>query len=39
MRLMGKETRLDKLPVKKQGRPPLLGEKLDTMVVISRKCS
>ena len=29
---MGKETRLDKLPVKKQGRPPLLGEKLDTMV-------
>lgn len=29
---MGKETSLEKLPVKKQGRPPLLGENLDLMV-------
>ena len=29
---MGKEISLDKLPVKKQGRPPLLGEKIDVMV-------
>ena len=32
LRLIGKETSLDKLPVKKQGRPPLLGEKIDIMV-------
>ena len=32
MRLMGKETCLDALPIKKQGRPLLLGERLDTMV-------
>ena len=32
LRLMGKETSLDKLPVKKQGRRLLLGEKIDAMV-------
>ena len=32
LRIMGEETCLDALPVKKQGRPPLLGERLDTMV-------
>ena len=32
LRLMGKETSLDTLPLKKQGRPSLLGERLDTMV-------
>ena len=32
LKLMGKETSLDKLPVKKQGRPRLLGEKIGVMV-------
>ena len=31
LRMMGEETYLDALPIKK-GRPPLLGERLDTMV-------
>ena len=31
-RMMGEETCLDALPVKKQSRPPLLGERLDTMM-------
>jgi len=32
LRATGKVTGLDKLPLKKQGRPVLLGEKIDTIV-------
>jgi len=32
LRKTGKDTGLDKLPLKKQGRPVLLGGKIDTMV-------